>query len=125
MSFLAQYPGRWAVGGLAAVGTYLYLAKPPAPRDESPVTFKTQGVSNIEKAYTNAGATPTHTKAYGGTPLGNKDDVALKEGGGTGTPSKKNPHEKDGHGSDQRPSGHSTLVEEAFQQTNVGSTKGM
>lgn len=128
MSFLAQYPGRWAAGILTLGGTYLYLAKPPAPREEFPVTFSTTGVNNIEKAYTNAGATPSHTPAYGGTTMGKKEDVALKEeGSGTGSRAKnmQSAHNQEGVGSDQRPaSAAPTKIEEAFNQTNIGSTKG-
>lgn len=125
MSFLAKYPGRWATGAVAVGATYLYIARPPAPRDGPAVTMSTTGVQNIEKAYTNSGATPTHTKAYGGTPLGDKEDVALKEGGGTGAPSKTSPYENEGVGADQRPTGSTTKVEESFNKTNLGSAKGM
>lgn len=123
MSFLAQYPGRWAVGILTLGSGYLYLSRPAAPRDESPIGFKTAGVASIENAYSNAGATPTHTPAYGGTPMGNKENVGLKDSSGTGSKNKKSPTEQEGMGSDQRPQG--TKIEEAFAQTNLGSTKGM
>lgn len=125
MSFLAQYPGRWAVGLLTLGGGYLYLSRPASPRadHESPIGFKTAGVAGIENAYSNAGATPTHTPAYGGTKMGDKDSVGLKDSSGTGSPNKKSPMEKEGMGSDQRPS-RSTKIEEAFNQTNTGSTKG-
>ena len=32
--------------------------------------LRTPGVKNIENAYSNAGATTTHTPAYGGTRMG-------------------------------------------------------
>lgn len=57
--------------------------------------------------------------------MGNKEDIELREQGGTGTPNKKSPHEREGVGSDQRPQGTgATKVEEAFNQTNLGSAKG-
>lgn len=90
-SIFARHPGRFVAGGLAIIGTYFYLSRPPAPRDDFPISTRTPGVKNIERAYTNAGATGTHTKAYGGTPLGEKDQVDLKEGGGTGMPNKEKP----------------------------------
>lgn len=126
MSFLAKYPGRWATGILALGSGYIFLTRPATPRgeNETPISFKTAGVANIENAYSNAGAAPTHTPAYGGTPMGNKDSVGLKDSSGTGAPNKKTPTEKEGMGSDQRPQSSGTKIEEGFAQTNLGSTKG-
>lgn len=107
---------------LAGVG-YLYLRVPPSPRDQPVGSFRTPGVKNIEKAYTNAGATSTHTKAYGGTRQGDPDGI-LREGGGSGHPNKANPFEQEGLGDDQRPAGRGTKLGEVFDKTNMGSSKG-
>lgn len=123
-SMFARYPGRFATGAVLAVAAYFYIARPPAPSDEPLVTLRTPGVQNIEGAYSNAGATPTHTKAYGGTEQGKKDAVALREQGGTGGARLGSPMDKEGMGYDQRAQTQ-TKVEEAFQATNLGSKKGM
>jgi hypothetical protein len=47
--------------------------------------LRTPAVQNVEGAYQKGGATSTHTKAYGGTPLGVKSDVT-RDGAGTGKP---------------------------------------
>jgi len=88
------------------------------------MSMRTTGVQNIEKAYTNAGATPTHTKAYGGTQQGDKESVHLKEGGGTGASTKVSPFEKPGMGDEQRPQ-PASKGGEIFDQTMTGSHKGM
>jgi len=86
--------------------------------------MKTPGINNIEKAYTNSGATPTHTKAYGGTTQGDKNSVYIREGGGTGADKKNSPFDKPGMGDEQRPS-PASKPGEIFDQTMTGSHKGM
>lgn len=120
-----------------AIGTaaYLYMNNTPAPRDEPFITGRTSGVKNIEKAYTNAGATPTHTKAYGGTTQGDKDSVHIRDpgtdtsgsavlsgGSGVGRDG-SSPYNREGHGDDQRP-GSRTKAEQMFNQTMYGTPKG-
>jgi len=122
-SIFAKYPGRWATGVALAGAAYLYIANSPTPTTEPIVNFRTPGVQNIERAYSNGGATPTHTKAYGGTKQGNRDEVALREGGGTGASKSGSPIAKPGMGDDQRPS-DKTKTEEALNATMYGSGKG-
>lgn len=120
-----------------ALGTaaYLYMNKPPTPHDEPFVTARTTGVKNIEKAYTNAGATPTHTKAYGGTTQGDKDSVHIRDpgtdtsgsavlsgGSGQGRDG-SSPHKKEGYGDDQR-SGTRPKAEQILNQTMYDTPKG-
>jgi len=119
----AKYPGRFATSAALGITAYLYFNYAATPRDSPAITLKTPGVSNIEKAYTNAGATPTHTKAYGGTTQGDKKSVYLREGGGTGESKKVSPFEKEGMGDEQRPQ-PATKAGEIFDQTMVGSHKG-
>lgn len=124
-SILARYPGRLATAAVLGLGAYLYISRSPAPRDEPLVNLRSPGVQNIEKAYTNAGATPTHTKAYGGTTQGDKSSVYLREQGGTGAPANKgSPFDREGMGDEQRPKSSSTKAGEIFDHTNTGSTKG-
>lgn len=59
-----------AFSGAAMTGLYLYFSTRSAP---APNPFRTPGVKNIEKAYRGAGATATHTPAYGGTIMGQRD----------------------------------------------------
>jgi len=122
-SMFAKYPGRWAAGLALGVTAYLYINKPATPSDEPVMTMRTPGVQNIERAYSNAGATPTHTKAYGGTQQGKRDEVALREGGGTGGSKLGSPYDRPGIGDEQRPSDR-TKPEELFNATNYGSRGG-
>lgn len=119
----AKYPGRFATAAALGIGAYLYLNYAATPRDNPAISLKTPGVGNIEKAYTNAGATPTHTKAYGGTHQGDKSSVYIREGGGTGETTKVSPFEKEGMGDEQRPR-PATKGGEIFDQTMLGSHKG-
>lgn len=125
VSAFAKHPGRFVAGGILAAVTIGYFMYPPAPSDEPVVNFRTTGVQNIEKAYTNAGATPTHTKAYGGTKQGDKESTAMREGDGqSGSGHKElNPFTKEGMGDDQKP-WITSKAGEAFDQTNLGSKKG-
>ena len=117
--------GGLAVAGIAlSITGYLYFSRPASPRDGPALSLSTPGVKNIEKAYSNAGATPTHTPAYGGTKMGDRDSVALKEGGATGGPKNSmNPMKQDSVGDDQRP-GKPTKAGEVWDQTMLGSHKG-
>lgn len=119
----AKYPGRFATGAALGVTAYLYLNYAATPRDNPSMSMKTTGVSNVEKAYTNAGATPTHTKAYGGTHQGDKNSVYIREGGGTGETKKLSPFDKEGMGDEQRPR-PASKGGEIFDQTMLGSHKG-
>ncbi|KAK5943316.1 hypothetical protein PMZ80_004323 [Knufia obscura] len=122
-SMFAKYPGRFATGAALGVTAFLYMNYAATPRDNPAMSFKTPGVSNIEKAYTNGGATPTHTKAYGGTTQGDKSSVYIREGGGTGESKKQSPFEKEGMGDEQRP-WPASKPGEIFDQTMTGSHKG-
>ncbi|OAP55063.1 hypothetical protein AYL99_10763 [Fonsecaea erecta] len=112
---------RMVVGGLA-VGAALYFwpqASPGVPG--TPVaTFKTPSVQNIEKAYANGGATSTHTKAYGGTIQGQKEDAPMREGSATSNPKG---FQREGFGNDQRPN-EPMLPGKWWNKTMYGSEKG-
>jgi hypothetical protein len=113
--------GRYIAGGAVAVGALFYLwpkAAPAVPGAPSEA-FKTPGVQNIEKAYQRGGATSTHTKAYGGTTMGQTDD-AIREGGSTGNPQA---FEKDNVGDEQRP-GPTGPAAEKWKETMYGDKKG-
>lgn len=122
-SMFAKYPGRFATGAALGVTAFLYFNYAATPRDSPAMSMKTPGVGNIEKAYTNAGATPTHTKAYGGTQQGDNSSVHIRDGGGTGESTKQSPFEKEGMGDEQRPA-PATKGGEIFDQTMLGSHKG-
>ncbi|KAK5076283.1 hypothetical protein LTR64_006239 [Lithohypha guttulata] len=124
------------VSGVAVFGALaLYLNKPPSPRSEPFVSARTQGVQNIEKAYTNAGATGTHTKAYGGTTQGDKESVFLRDppkdskgsavvSGGSGMNKNETaPYSRPGYGDDQR-SGSKPKAEEIINSDAYGSKGG-
>jgi len=122
-SIFAKRGGLIATTAALGITAFLYLNYSPTPRDTPAVSMRTTGVQNIEKAYTNSGATPTHTKAYGGTQQGDKNSVHLKEGGGTGESTKLSPFEKGGMGDEQRPK-PASKAGEIFDQTMLGSHKG-
>lgn len=111
-----------AAGLVFGAAVYLWpKASPGIPGAPSPTSaLKTTGVENVEKAYTRAGATATHTKAYGGTIQGQAQDGALREGGSTNKP---NAFEQEGMGEDQRGSAQSP-PERAWKKTMYGSEKG-
>ncbi|EXJ53781.1 uncharacterized protein A1O5_13030 [Cladophialophora psammophila CBS 110553] len=112
---------RIALGGLV-VGAALYFwpsASPGVPG--APITTaKTTSVQNIEKAYARSGATSTHTKAYGGTIQGQKEDAPMREGSATNKPTGC---QQDGMGDDQRPN-NPTKPEKWWNKTMYGSEKG-
>ena len=117
----AGFGRRVALGGLAAALVYSLLpARSPKPAGSPVDTFKTPGVRNIENAYSNGGATPTHTKGYGGSIQGQKSGGTLRENHGTNRPNGFNDPDI---GADQRPD-RPTKIEEAFNQVNYGSSKG-
>jgi len=122
-SMFAKYPGRFATGAALGATAFFYFNYAATPRDNPAMSLATPGVKNIEKAYTNGGATPTHTKAYGGTHQGDKSSVHIREGGATGTSTKESPFEKEGMGDEQRP-WPATKGGEIFDQTMLGSHKG-
>lgn len=123
---LQRFRPSYIATAVALLGTaYFYYSKPATPRDEPAIKLTTPGITNIEKAYTNAGATPTHTKAYGGTTQGDKESVYTREGGaagGTGADG-SSPFSKPGRGDDQRPA-NQTKGGQIFDQTVAGSYKG-
>jgi hypothetical protein len=87
-NFLGRHSSKLALGALGLGGLYMYQAsRPPKPAGAPADTnlLRTPAVKNIEGAYQNGGATSTHTKAYGGTPLGVKSDV-MRDDAGTGKP---------------------------------------
>jgi hypothetical protein len=67
-NFLSRHASKLAVGGLGIAGYYIYTVnQPPKPKGHYETNpMRTPGVQNIETAYQRAGATSTHTKAYGG-----------------------------------------------------------
>ena len=108
------------IGGLSVVTYTTYRAyRPDQPTGTPDINpLRTPGVQNIEGAYQKGGATATHTKAYGGTKLGQKDDI-MKDGGGTARPKG---FEADGMGDEQR--AHGTMkgkVGEKFDEMKYGS----
>lgn len=102
-SFLRQHASKVVLGVVALAGVSAYSANRPAKPTGTPAPnpLKTPGVQNIEGAYQKGGATSTHTKAYGGTTLGSKDDV-MKDNGGTARPRGFDDH-PGGTGDEQRP----------------------
>lgn len=88
---LGRYGPRILLGGLALGLTYTYfVTRAPKPTGTPvPNPLRTPGVQNIEGAYQSGGATSTHTKAYGGTSLGEKDDVPRRGQGNYGTGKEK------------------------------------
>lgn len=112
---------RFALGGVAIALVYALLpARSPKPAGSTVDAMKPPGVKNIERAYTNGGATPTHTKAYGGTVQGKGLDAPLREGSGTNQPGG---FDQPDFGSDQR-SARPTKGEEVFNEIQYGSAKG-
>ncbi|ERF77184.1 hypothetical protein EPUS_06464 [Endocarpon pusillum Z07020] len=81
-------PGLLA-GGAALTLAWVYFRASPNP---APNPLHTPGVSNIEKAYRGAGATGTHTPAYGGTEQGERNSEAFR-GDAEGTQKKDGPPE--------------------------------
>lgn len=62
-------------GGTAATIFWAYFSARPAP---APNPFRTPGVKNIEASYRGAGATGTHTPAYGGTKQGDRSSDTFR-----------------------------------------------
>lgn len=122
-SMAARRPGLIAAGVALGAGAIAYFMFPATPRSEPAASFRTTGVQNIEKAYTNAGATSTHTKAYGGTKMGDKENEGLKEGGASGHKEFDPMKQKEGLGDDQRP-WIPSKAGEIFDKTMTGSSKG-
>ena len=114
---------RYIAAGAVTFGALLYLWPKASPGIPGAPTagggLKTTGIQNVEKAYQRGGATSTHTKAYGGTPLGQTND-GMREGGSTGNP---NAYDQDSIGEDQRPS-NQMKVEKAWNKTMLGNEKG-
>ncbi|KPI45765.1 uncharacterized protein AB675_472 [Cyphellophora attinorum] len=111
------------VGVVGAIGVATYMGtRPPKPvGTPSANPLKTPGVANIEGAYQKGGATSTHTKAYGGTTLGQKDDV-MKENSATARPKGM---DFEGAGDEQRRHGSEKgKPGEAFTGMNYGTSKG-
>jgi hypothetical protein len=74
-------PGLFAAGATVTFAyTYFFRNSP----NSAPNPLRTPGVKNIEAAYRGAGATATHTPAYGGTRQGERD-VDNFRGDGEGT----------------------------------------
>ncbi len=71
---------RRAAPGLLAGGTALTLlwAYFSVRSVSAPNLLRTPGVKKIERAYRGAGATGTHTPAYGGTIQGKRDDESFR-----------------------------------------------
>lgn len=117
---LARYGPRLLLGSIAIGVTYAYLVtRPPKPQGTPSMNpMRTPGVQNIEGAYQSGGATATHTKAYGGTVQGQKDDLR-RAATGTG----KQDGVGEAHiGDDQRP-GITNKVGEKFKDMKYGAAK--
>ncbi|KAL2418099.1 hypothetical protein ABEF95_000329 [Exophiala dermatitidis] len=112
---------RLILGGLALGLIYaVWPKRAPQPGGTPSNPFKTQGVQNVENAYENAGATATHTKAYGGTVQGKKESGSYRETVGTDKPKG---YSQEGIGYDQRPQ-QPTKVGEVWNEFTYGSSKG-
>lgn len=114
------------VGGLAIGLTYAYYATraPGKPGAPSVNPLRTPGVKNIENAYSNAGATTTHTPAYGGTKMGDRGSVHLKEGSASGLRHGDGPGITDeAVGADQR-SGQPNKIGKAWNNMQHGNEGG-
>ena len=124
---LGRYGPRILLGGIALGLGYTYFAT-GAPKPQGtpmPNPLRTPGVKNIEGAYQSGGATSTHTKAYGGTPQGQKGDQGdvKREGDiGYGTSKEKGFESQEGMASDQRP-GSENIVSEKFKDMKYGVGK--
>jgi hypothetical protein len=118
---LARYGPRLLLGSLAIGVTYAYfVTRPPKPQGTPAINpMRTPGVKNIEGAYQSGGATATHTKAYGGTVQGEKDDLRRAGMHGTGQPQGMG---EEGIGDDQRP-GAANKVGEKFKDMKYGAGK--
>ena len=119
---LSRYGPRILASGTAIGLIYAYYAtKPPAATGtpNTPNPLRTPGVKNIEGAYQKGGATSTHTKGYGGTPLGQKTDVP-RQGGNYGS-GKENGFDEEHLGSEQRPT--VSKVGEKWNEMKYGNGK--
>lgn len=119
---LQKHASKIVLGAVAVIGVATYArTRPPQPAGTPTANpLQTPGVANIEGAYQKGGATATHTKAYGGTKLGEKSDV-LKDDGGTG---RSKGVDFEGAGDDQRPEGsRKGKVAEKFDKMKYGSEK--
>lgn len=121
---LGRYGPRILLGGLALGITYTwFVTRAPKPEGTPmPNPLRTVGVQNIEGAYQSGGATSTHTKAYGGTPQGQKEDVGRMGDGQFGTNKEKGLDSQEGLGDDQRP-GSTNKVGEKFKDMKYGVGK--
>ena len=111
------------VGGTLIGVLYAYqVSRPPtvAGKPLPPNPLKTPGVKNIEGAYQSGGATSTHTKAYGGTTLGKKDDIQREGQSGT---AKEKGFEEDHLGHDQR-ADQPIGIGKAWEEMKYGDKKG-
>ncbi|KAK5045423.1 hypothetical protein LTR84_009287 [Exophiala bonariae] len=112
---------RFALGGIAVAVVYALLpTRAPKPSGSPAEAIKPPGVKNIERAYTNGGATPTHTPGYGGTVQGKGIDAPRRESSGTGKPGG---FDQPNIGYDQRRD-RPTKAEETFNEIQYGSSKG-
>ncbi len=101
--------------------TYYATKAPPIPGSPAPPNpLRTAGVANIEGAYQKGGATSTHTKGYGGTPLGQKSDVPRDGNYGS---AKEKGFDAEGLGSDQRPAAAGKAGEK-WNEMKYGNAKG-
>ena len=122
-SALSRFGPRILAGGTVLGLVYAYYAtKPPVPggTPAPPNPLRTPGVQNIEGAYQSGGATSTHTKGYGGTPLGQKSDVPRD--GNHGSAKEKGFDEED-LGADQRPNAGGK-VGDKWNEMKYGNSKG-
>lgn len=117
---LARYGPRILLGGVFLGVTYTYfVTRPPKPQGTPiPNPMRTTGVKNIEGAYQSGGATATHTKAYGGTVLGQKEDVP-RTGSATG---KEKGFSSDDLGDEQR-SWQPSKLGEKFKEMKYGDAR--
>ena len=126
MSTTARLGGRLTpsvgLAVLALAGTYLFYSTRAPHMPSAPNPLRTPGVRNIEQAYSNGGATSTHTPAYGGTQMGKRDHDGLKEGGAKGSSAKEG-MQTEGIGEEQRPV-QPGVVGEKLHEMEHGSKTG-
>jgi len=120
-SMMGKHGSKVVTAAVFGVAAYMFYGfRAPAPGGTPTMNpLRTPGVKNIENAYKSGGATSTHTKAYGGTRQGERDEV-MKEGGATNNPQGL---DQDKLGDEQRPE-QAMKPGQMFKDMNYGSKAG-
>jgi hypothetical protein len=121
---LGKYGPRILLGGVALGIGYSYFATRSSNSQGNLASnpLRTPGVQNVEAAYQRAGATSTHTKAYGGTVLGKREDTPRDGDGKFGT-GKELGFKEHGLGNEQRP-WQTGPVGDKFNEMKYGDSRG-